>query len=98
MPRRSIAVAGTTALRSCDLGHPDAEICPPAPRPKWRKGPPPWHTIFSWVAGVSGRRMVRPGVTAAPQPLELWSIGSNPMGGTGFADEESMPAQAVPWN
>ncbi len=28
--------------------------------------------------------MVRPGVMAAPQPLELWSIGSNPMGGTTF--------------
>ena len=84
--------------RCCELCHAAAEIWAPDSCAKWRKRPPSWHTIFSWVARKSGRCMVRPGVMAAPQPLELWSIGSNPMGGTGFADEESKPAERVPWN
>ncbi|VXB05848.1 hypothetical protein CITRIK5_20218 [Citricoccus sp. K5] len=41
------------------------------------------------------RRPFRPGVTAARQPLELCSIGSNPMGGTTrqgeLADASSRP-------
>ena len=39
--------------------------------------------------------MVRPGVTAAPQPLELWSTGSNPVGGTTF-QRPGLSAEQVP--
>ena len=84
-PYRPAAAALRPSGRPCAVAH--SSIMPHIIRPGAGPGPgaAPECVAKSWlncVACRGGASTVRPGVMAAPRPLEPWSIGSNPMGGT----------------